>query len=150
VSAGKSRRNIRLVLGAAGVAVLGYGLVGLPTELGPAQLLGLLTWMAVAVLLHDGVLVPLSTAAGFGLTRAGSRLQPASAAVLRGALLTGSLVTLLTALLLKAQSVARKSTVLEADYAVNLACLWAVLAVVSAVAILLLQRRGRRAGSRRR
>ena len=34
MSAGKSRRNIRLVLGAAGVAVLGYGLVGLPTQPG--------------------------------------------------------------------------------------------------------------------
>lgn len=145
----KSRRTIRLGLGAAGLAILGYGLAGLPSQLGPAQLLGLLTWMAVAILLHDGVLVPLSTAAGFGLTRAGSKLQPASAAVLRGALLTGALVTLLALLLLKAQSVARKSTVLESDYATNLAWFWAVLAVVAVVAVVLLERRGRRGRSRR-
>ena len=66
----------RGALGVAGVAILVYGLLGLPTQLGPAQLIGLLTWMAVAILIHDGVIVPLSTAAGAGLTRAGSKLQP--------------------------------------------------------------------------
>lgn len=140
----------RLVLGAAGLAVLGYGFQGLPTQLGPAQLVGLLTWMAVAILLHDGVLVPLSSAAGAGLTRAGSRLAPASAAVLRGALLTGAVVTLLAALLLKAQSVARSSTVLEAGYASNLGCFWAVLAVASTAAVLIIERRARRPANRRR
>ena len=55
-----------------GCGVLGYGLLGLPTQLGPPQLLGLLVWMAVAVLLHDGVIVPASTLAGAGLTRVGS------------------------------------------------------------------------------
>ncbi|HET8879055.1 MAG TPA: hypothetical protein VFN00_06350 [Arthrobacter sp.] len=140
----------RLVLGAAGLAVLGYGLQGLPTQLGPAQLVGLLTWMAVAILLHDGVLVPLSSAAGAGLTRAGSRLAPASAAVLRGALLTGAVVTLLAALLLKAQSVSRSRTVLEAGYASNLGCFWAVLAVASTAAVLIIERRARRSANRRR
>ena len=79
--------------------------------------MGLLTWMAVAVLLHDGVVVPLSTLAGAGLTRVGSRLRPVSAAVLRGALMTGAVVTLVTGVLLKAQSEARNTSVLEADYA---------------------------------
>lgn len=137
----------RGVLGVIGVAMLAYGLLGLPTQLGPAQLIGLLTWMAVAILIHDGVIVPLSTAAGAGLTRAGSKLQPASAAVLRGALLTGALVTLLAGILLKAQSVAQSTTVLEADYAVNLVGFWVVLAPVSAAAIVVLERRARRSGT---
>ena len=70
--AGKAVRIWRTVLGLAGVALLGYGLLGLPTQLGPPQLLGLLVWLAVAVLLHDGVIVPVSTVAGAGLTRWGS------------------------------------------------------------------------------
>ncbi|AOT05833.1 hypothetical protein ASPU41_20630 (plasmid) [Arthrobacter sp. U41] len=137
----------RASLGVAGVAILVYGLLGLPTQLGPSQLIGLLTWMAVAILIHDGVIVPLSTLAGAGLTRAGSKLQPPSAAVLRGALLTGALVTLLAGILLKAQSVAQAATVLEAGYAVNLLGLWVVLALASAAAIVVLERRARRSGT---
>jgi len=134
----------RAVLAAAGIGLLGYGLLGLPTQLGPEQLIGLLTWMAVAVLIHDGVIVPLSTLTGAGLTRAGSKLRPPSAAVLRGALLTGAVITLLAVILVKAQSVAQSSTVLEADYAAALAWFWALLAVGSALTIFALERRVRR------
>lgn len=137
----------RAALGVAGVAILVYGLLGLPTQLGPSQLIGLLTWMAVAILIHDGVIVPLSTVAGAGLTRVGSKLQPPSAAVLRGALLTGALVTLVAGILLKAQSVAQSATVLEASYAVNLLGFWVALALASVAAIIVLERRARRSGT---
>ncbi|MCB5291945.1 hypothetical protein [Arthrobacter sp. SO3] len=136
----------RAALGVAGAAMVVYGLLGLPTQLGSAQLIGLLTWMAVAILIHDGVIVPLSTLAGAGLTRAGTKLQPRSAAVLRGALLTGALVTLVAGILLKAQSVAQSATVLEGDYAVNLVWFWLALALASAAIIVVLERRARLAG----
>ncbi|MCB5281626.1 hypothetical protein QK292_18300 [Arthrobacter sp. AL08] len=140
-------KTVRAGLGMAGLGIIAYGLLGLPTQLGPAQLVGLLTWMAVAVLIHDGVIVPLSTLAGAALTRTGSKLQPASAAVLRGALLTGALVTLVAGILLKAKSVAQSVTVLEADYAMNLVWFWALLALASAAGILILERRARFARS---
>lgn len=135
-------RSVRIGLGALGAGIAAYGTLGLPTQLGAAQLLGLITWMAVAVLLHDVVVVPLSTLAGAGLTRVGSRLRPVSAAVLRGALMTGAVVTLVTGVLLKAQSEARNTTVLEADYAANLAWFWAVLVFVAAVVIYRAERAG--------
>ncbi|XAS63793.1 hypothetical protein ACOM2C_01390 [Pseudarthrobacter sp. So.54] len=134
----------RAVLGVAGVAILGYGLLELPTQLGAGQLMGLLTWMAVAILIHDGVLVPLSTLAGAGLTRAGAKLQPTSAAILRGALLLGAVVTLVVGILMKAQSVAQSVTVLEADYAMNLLWFWVFLVLVSGAVIVVLERRARR------
>lgn len=142
-------KTVRAGLGMAGLGIIVYGLLGLPTQLGPAQLVGLLTWMAVAVLIHDGVIVPLSTLAGAALTRTGSKLQPASAAVLRGALLTGALVTLVAGILLKAKSVAQSVTVLEGDYAMNLIWFWALLALASAAGILILERRARFARSNR-
>lgn len=145
-----SVKAARAALGAAGIAMLGYGLLGLPTQLGPEQLIGLLTWMAVAVLIHDGVIVPLSTLAGAGLTRAGSKLQPLSAAVLRGALLSGAVITLIAAILVKAQSVAQSTTVLEANYAASLTWFWAFLAGGSAVTIFALERRARGTGRVRR
>ncbi|MDD1476090.1 hypothetical protein [Arthrobacter sp. H16F315] len=145
----KTAKIYRIVLGAAGVAVIGYGLLGLPTQLGPAQLLGLLLWLAVAVLLHDGVIVPVATVAGAGLTRMGSRLRPASTAIIRGALLTGAVVTLIAGVLLKAQSVARNTSALEADYAANLLWFWAALAVVAAALVYVLERVGSGAGESR-
>lgn len=135
-------RAVRITLGATGAGLIGYGLLGLPTQLGPAQLLGLLTWLAAAVLLHDGVIVPLSTLAGAGLTRLGSGLRPVSAAVLRGALMTGAVVTLITGILLKAQSEARNTSVLEADYAGHLFWFWTILTIAAAAAIYVCERSG--------
>lgn len=146
---GKALRAARILLAAAGLALIGFGLLGLPTQLGPEQLLGLLVWMAVGILIHDGVIVPLTTLAGAGLTRAGARLRPASGAVLRGGLLTGALVTLIAGLLLRAQSVARSTSVLEANYAANLLWFWAALAVVVAGVIYGFERSGKGAGDRR-
>jgi hypothetical protein len=127
----------------AGAGLIGYGLLGLPTQLDPAQLVGLLTWLAAAIVLHDGVVVPLSTLAGAGLTRLGSSLRPASAAILRTALMTGAVVTLITGILLKAQSEARNTSVLEAPYAGHLLWLWAVLAMAAAASIYASERSGR-------
>jgi hypothetical protein len=142
-------RLVRIGLGALGAGIAAYGILGLPTQLGVAQLVGLLTWMAVAVLLHDGVVVPLSTLAGAGLTRVGSRLRPVSAAVLRGALMTGAVVTIVAGVLFKAQSEARNTSVLEADYAANLAWFWAVLALVAVVVIYGVERAGAGSGDKR-
>lgn len=136
-------KAVRTGLGVAGAGLIGYGLMGLPTQLGPSQLLGLLTWLAVAVVLHDGVIVPLSTLAGAGLTRLGSGLRPVSASVLRGALMTGAVVTLITGTLLKAQSVSRNTTVLEADYAGHLLWFWTVLALAAAAVIYACERSAR-------
>ncbi|MBT2538473.1 hypothetical protein [Arthrobacter sp. ISL-69] len=134
----------RVALGLTGAGLACFGLLGLPTQLGPAQLVGLLTWMAMAVLVHDGLIVPVSTAAGAGLRRLGSGLRPASMAVLRSALMIGVVVTLVAGTLLKAQSVARSTTVLEASYATNLAWFWAVLAAVAGATIVALERKAPR------
>jgi hypothetical protein len=141
-TATKAVTAARAVLGVTGAGLVIYGLLGLPTQLGTAQLVGLLIWMACAVLLHDGVVVPLSTVAGAGLTRIGSRLKPASAAILRGALMTGAAVSLITGTLLKAQSEARTISALEGDYAANLLWFWAVLVMAAAAAIYAIERPG--------
>lgn len=143
-----SLRWIRFLLGALGLGLIGYGLFGLPTQLGFPQLLGLVVWMALAVLIHDGLIVPASTAAGFVLTRLGARLSPASAAVMRGALMTGVVISALALLLLKAQSVARITSALEADYALNLLWVWAVILVVSVACIYVIERAAKRGSSR--
>ncbi len=148
---GTGVRTARIVLGLLGAGIAAYGLLGLPSQLGPAQLLGLLFWLACGVLLHDGILVPLTSLAGTGLNRFTFGLGSASAAVLRGALMAGAMMSLLTGILLRAQSVARNTSVLEMDYLTHLAWLWLALALGAAAVIYLLERRaGWRIGMRSR
>jgi hypothetical protein len=106
-------------------------------------------WLAVAVFLHDGVIVPVSTLTGAGLTRLGSGLRPASAAVLRGALMTGAVVTVIAGILLKSQAVARNTSALEADYAAHLLWFWVVLSGVTAVLVYRIERSGSGRGERK-
>ncbi|MFH5877433.1 hypothetical protein [Arthrobacter sp. NA-172] len=149
MKAPSSLKATRFLLGLAGVAAAGYGLAGLPTQLGPAQLIGLLVWMACAVLLHDGIVVPLSTLAGSGLRRFSFGLRPASAAVLRGALMVGAVTSLVVGILLKAQMVVHSVSAVEGDYAARLIWFWAALASATAVLIYLLERAGKVSGSRK-
>ncbi|WP_077490990.1 hypothetical protein [Sinomonas mesophila] len=59
---------MRIAVVAVGAALTGVGIVLLAGMLTTPQLLGLGAWLAAAVLLHDGVWMPLVTAAA----RAGS------------------------------------------------------------------------------
>lgn len=51
-------RTVRGVLGAAGILVLGWGLV-LLVGLGGAQIVGVLRWLVGGIVLHDAVLAPV-------------------------------------------------------------------------------------------
>ena len=138
----------RWALGLLGVAGIAIGILGLPSQLGPTELLGLLTWLAVAVLLHDGVLVPLSQLVGAGLHRLNFGLGPVSAAVIRVALFIGAILTLLVLPLLKAQQVAKQESVLQGDYLIALLLFWLGLAIAAAGVVMITERRARARGGR--
>ncbi|MET3811787.1 hypothetical protein [Arthrobacter sp. UYEF3] len=89
------------------------------------------------------MILPLSTLAGAGLARTGSRLRPVSAAILRVTLMIGATVSLITGILVKAQSEARNVSALEGDYAGHLLWFWAALIIVAALAIYAFERTGR-------
>ncbi len=137
----------RLVLGALGVLGIGYALLGMLTHLPPDQLIGVLAWLAAALLLHDGVLVPLTTLSGHGLRRLGSGLTGLSQTFIRAVLLFGAVTTLLVAPLLKAQMVLQPSgpesgvntTVLQGNYTLSLAFMWAALLVCTAAAVAIVE-----------
>jgi len=138
----------RWALGLLGVAGIAIGILGLPSQLGPTELLGLLTWLAVAVLLHDGVLAPLSQLVGAGLRRLNFGLGPVSAAVIRVALFIGAILTLLVLPLLKAQQVAKQESVLQGDYLIALLLFWLGLAIAAAGVVMITERRARARGGR--
>ncbi|MCZ9880302.1 hypothetical protein [Arthrobacter sp. B2a2-09] len=148
---------VRAALGVLGLAALGYAIFGFLANVPPVQLIGVAAWLAVALLVHDGVLVPLTTLAGGGLSRLTYGLGPVQQGIVRGALLVGALVTLVAAPLIRAQQVLEPSgpgsgvngTVLQGDYALALGVFWVVLAVASAAVVAAVGLYGRRSKVRK-
>jgi hypothetical protein len=144
-------------LGALGLAALGYALFGFLANVPPAQLIGVAAWLAVALLVHDGVLVPLTTLAGGGLSRLTYGLGPVQQGIVRGALLVGALVTLVGAPVIRAQQVLQPSgpgsgangTVLQGDYVLALGIFWVVLVVAAAAVVAAVGLYGRRSKVRK-
>jgi hypothetical protein len=82
---------IRVLLGGAGLAALGYGLVGLFTHTRATNPQNSLAWLAGGVLVHDVLLVPAAALIGLAL----SRFVPAPyRAVVQGALIVSGSVAL--------------------------------------------------------
>jgi hypothetical protein len=148
---------VRAAFGALGVAALGYALFGFLANVPPAQLIGVAAWLAVALLVHDGMLVPLTTVVGGGLSRLTFGLSPVQQGIVRGALLVGAVATLVAAPLIRAQQVLQprgpgsgvNNTVLQGDYALALGVFWVVLAVAAAVVVAAVGLYGRRSKVRK-
>ncbi|WP_431999535.1 hypothetical protein [Streptomyces sioyaensis] len=128
---------LRVVAGAAGVALMGVG-VSLVTDV--RDPLDVLVWLGGAVLLHDAVIAPFVLLAGWVLVRGGGR------GPVRGALLVaGALTTVALPVLLRPGKTANAS-VLPLDYPRN----WLIAVVtVAVVMVLWLGARGFGRGRRR-
>ncbi|WP_282695304.1 hypothetical protein [Streptomyces sp. CC208A] len=116
----------RLVLGGLGLALIGLGAWLVATEPEP---LGVLLWLAGALVLHDGILAPLVFAVGLLLV--GRRLR----GVLRGALLVAGSVILVTLPLLVRPGEPPHPSALPLPYGRNLAIVLAAVAVVTAALV---------------
>lgn len=114
-------RILRYGLGAAGLAALAFGVTTLLTDPQVGDWQGVVEWLAFAVVLHDGVLVPLMLLSGLAL---GARLRNR---LRRPLVVAGSLTAVALPVLLRPGTPANPS-VLPLDYQRG----WAVS--VSAVA----------------
>lgn len=148
---------VRAALGALGLAALGYAFFGFLANVPLVQLIGVAAWLAVALLVHDGVLVPLTTLAGGGLSRLTYGLGTVQQGIVRGALLVGALVTLVGGPVIRAQQVLQPSgpgsgangTVLQGDYVLALGVFWVVLVVAAAAVVAAVGLYGRRSKVRK-
>lgn len=129
-------RTARYVLGAAGLLLIAIGARLVAVLPDPADVL---VWLGGALVLHDGVLAPLALAAGL-LVAAG----PARG-VVRGALLTGGALVLVTLPLLLRPGSPPNPSALPLPYGRNLLIVLAAVAAVAAVSAVSARfRRGRR------
>ena len=125
----------RVLLGAAGAAVLAYGVFGLVSSSGGIPLHALL-WLVGSVLAHALVLAPLVVATGWALSRL---LPPQARATVQGGLVAGAVVVLVALpAVLRQDAPGDNSSLLPLDYRANLV---RVLLVVAAGTALLLAAR---------
>ena len=133
----------RLMLGIAGGALMAYGAWRI---LGTAQLTRprtLALWLVGAVVVHDGVLAPMTMTIGYVL---GKIFRPRGRRYVAGALVTAAMLTAVAAPLVHRRGRGPAGSTLETrDYASNLVLLLAAVALVSTVAYLVrVLRDGRR------
>ncbi|MGW0846267.1 hypothetical protein ACWD26_40270 [Streptomyces sp. NPDC002787] len=124
---------VRVLTGAAGVALMG---VGGSLLLDVRDLAGVLVWLGGAVVLHDVVIAPLVLLVGLVLVRGGVR------GPVRGALLVASALTAVALPVLLRPGKPANSSVLPLDYPRN--WLLALVAVATVTAFLLAVRGARR------
>lgn len=135
MSARIRRWRIGLVLG--GLAVLALGAWIMADTVAAPKILGLVTWLVAAVIIHDAVIAPGVFVIDLAMRRiAGRRVPGGVIAILQAGIVVGSVITLIVVPELLAQRFGHIiPTLLAADYALRLGIMWAVLAVVTAGAI---------------
>ncbi|MGH3545381.1 MAG: hypothetical protein ACRDPW_05600 [Mycobacteriales bacterium] len=141
-------RLIRAALLSLGLIPIGIGLYGLWSYYPTETLVQLGKWLAVGVVLHDGVLVPLTLLVGGLIWWASRRLPAAVGRIVVGGLMLAAVVSLVAAPAIRRQNVpAANPTVLTQDYAGNLTWLLVAIGTVTVLLALgawLLQRQSRR------
>jgi hypothetical protein len=143
---GRVALALRVLLGAAGLAVLGYGAWGLLTMQHAAALESVGRWLVGGVLLHDAILAPavfILCALAYRMT--GPRLRRALAAIL---LVGGSVVLVaLPEFLLPPGN--PNPTVHPLNYARGLSIVGAIVIAAALLPLLLTAARDRRSARRR-
>ncbi|AUG75431.1 hypothetical protein CFP65_0468 [Kitasatospora sp. MMS16-BH015] len=142
-------RVVRALLLSAGLAVLGYGLAGLLTDPYVTDPLGVAVWAVGALLVHDGLWLPLVCALGAALARATApRGTVRHSSVLRGWLAVAAALSAVgLPAVLRAGRDGGNPTVLPLPYLRNWLLVLATTALLALSVALL--RRWRRAVRRR-
>lgn len=141
--------RFRLLLGTAGLALLGFGVFRILDDQSRTDPRGLVRWLVGYVLLHDGVIVPVTMLVGVALTKF---VPPRARRYLQGALVAAALVTLVSIpIIYKRGSQPAAKSLENQDYGLHLAWLLVLIGSVTLVAYLVrVVRDGRAAGRNER
>ncbi|MDI2132603.1 hypothetical protein [Yinghuangia seranimata] len=129
----------RAVLGAGGLALMGYGTAGLLDEPSYVDKWGVARWLVGGLVLHDAVFATLVFGVGFVVMRAVPARGPAPwvRRTLLGGLAAGVAATLITLPALLRPLPTQNPSVLPLDYGRNLAVVWGVVAAATGIVIAL-------------
>ncbi|MFJ5219898.1 hypothetical protein ACIP98_35040 [Streptomyces sp. NPDC088354] len=135
-------RLLRGALGVAGVAAMSLGAALVLTDRRIGSPVGVLIWLAAAVVVHDGVLVPLVLGIGALLPLRARR-------PLRTGLLTAGCLTAVALPVMLRQGRGANPSVLPLDYVGNWGLAMGVVVVATGCGVVLARVRQRRAAARR-
>ncbi|TIH36298.1 hypothetical protein [Subtercola vilae] len=134
-------RLARAILIGVGVLGLLLGAIELVMKQTPIQIVGVAVWMLGAIILHDAILSPLVLGISVLARRAGHRVSKGVLAIMQGAVVVGSIMTLLVVPEVYAKTLGPNPTVLTFDYAQRLGVMWLVIAALTALTCILYTRR---------
>jgi hypothetical protein len=119
----------RIVLGTAGIGLGLFGVLRLLTQISVGGIAFLVLWLVAALVLHDGIVAP----GVLGVATLISRRVPSRARrYLQGALIAAATVTVIALpMIYRAHTQPKVKALLEQNFAINLAILWAVIAAVA-------------------
>lgn len=122
----------RLVFGAAGIALLTFGVFRLLTQIGWPTLIGIATWLVLALIIHDGLVSPLIIAVAVVLRR----LVPDRARrYLQFALIAGAMITVIAVpMIIRRNSEPPEKALLLQPYGLNLTIILVALGVATLTA----------------
>jgi MFS superfamily sulfate permease-like transporter len=133
----RTTRRIQVALVALGIALLVVGGIVLWVDVAPSDYPGLLVWLAGSLVLHDGVLAVIVVVVSLVLRRTGKRIPFAVLLIAQGAVVVAAITTLIAfPQVIKQGMGTTNPTVLPLDYGANLLWLYAILAVVTAVTVI--------------
>lgn len=137
-------RAARITLISAGALAILLGAWVMYDTVTPKSIWGLITWLIAAVILHDGILSPIVVGVSVAMRRAGRTIPAAVIAILQGGVIVGAVFTLvIVPEIIRKAKVPKNDTVLPFDYAARLGLMWAAVAVLTAVAVLVYLRLSR-------
>ena len=139
-------RTVLILIGTAGLL---FGLYVLFDTVRITRLPGVALWIGAAIVLHDAVVAPLVFFGGLLLRRAGRRVAGTIVLVVQGAIVVGSIMTLIVVPAMVAQGLTPNNpSILPLDYGRNLALFWLGVALLATIGSVLLYARSRRANQR--
>jgi hypothetical protein len=126
----------RIALVAMGVLLLMLGAYVLVGTVKPIKIAGLGLWLVLALIVHDGIIALVTFGVAFLLRKAGRALPIAVLAIVQAGLVVSSIFAIIVLPAAYKRSIGSKNpTVLPLDYGPSLVILWAVIVVLTALAV---------------
>ena len=134
-------RRWRIGLVLLGLGLLGVGGVVAETSLSPTQFPRILLWLVAALIVHDGIIAPAVFGVSLVARRVSTRVPAVIIAVVEGALVSAGIITLLfLPEALKKAIGTNSSSILPQNYTLHLVVFYAIIAALTAVAIVFYSR----------
>ncbi len=142
----RATRIVFVTVGALGIV---FGAWVMVDTVRPKSIWGLATWLIGAVIIHDAIIAPAIVAISIAMRRVGRRIPPAVIAIVQGAVVVGSVFTLVVVPeIIRKARIPNNDTVLPFDYASRLVVLWAAIVVITALVVTVYLRRSSRQKAR--